>query len=114
MVKTFSKSPQIVEDAMKNVLDRIGWFIMGKASGYAPVKTGALAGSIHTSGVSGRGKNMSVTVGTNIEYAPYQEFGTSRGVRAKLYMTRATDEAKMVSDQYMKEAGDKIVMDLAK
>lgn len=47
------------------------------ASGLAPVDTGRLKGSI-TSQVTARTGRIDAVVGTNLEYAPYVEFGTGR------------------------------------
>ena len=112
--KTFSKSPNIISDTMEDALDKVGVLIQGKGKTYAPVKTGVLRASIHKEGPMKSGKNVKVEIGTNVEYAPYQEFGTSRGVKAKLYMTRATEDAKNQMPSIMKNAGVTIVAGLAK
>jgi HK97 gp10 family phage protein len=111
--KAFSKSPDIISDNMADALDKVGIFIQGKGKTYAPVRTGVLRESIHKEGPIVTRKNVRVEVGTNVFYAPYQEFGTSRGIKAKLYMTRATEEAKQQFPNYLKDAGVKIVSSLA-
>lgn len=58
----------------------------------APVDTGTLRRSIHseTGGIDG---GVVVRVGTNVEYAIHQEFGTSR-MRAQPYLRPAFDANK--------------------
>lgn len=46
-----------------------------KKSGYVPVDTGRLRASI-TPEVYSRGRDIVGVVGSNVKYAPYQEFGT--------------------------------------
>lgn len=48
------------------------------AAGIAPVRTGRLKDSI-TSRTESEGSEISAIVGTNLEYAPYVEYGTGRG-----------------------------------
>ena len=59
-----------------------------KAEGYAkkdcPVDTGRLRNSI-----SNKVQDKDVYIGTNVEYAPYQEYGTSRGIEAKHFLKNA-------------------------
>jgi hypothetical protein len=114
LVNTFSKSPNIISESMADALDKVGIFIQGRGKTYSPVRTGVLRESIHKEGPTITRKNVLVTIGTNVFYAPFQEFGTSRGVRAKLYMTRATEEAKTQFPNYLKDAGVNIVSNLAK
>lgn len=46
-------------------------------------------------------------IGTNVEYAPYQEFGTSRGIKGKHFLqfgaTAHQAEYKSLLEQYLKE-----------
>lgn len=39
-----------------------------------------------------------VAIGTNVEYAPYQELGTSRGIKPARFLTRAVRDHK---EEYM-------------
>lgn len=58
----------------------------------APVLTGNLRRSIHTE-VETSGATAQARVGTNVEYAPHVEFGTS-SQRAQPYLRPAYDENK--------------------
>lgn len=49
--------------------------VHAQAKSLAPVDTGNLAGSIHMK-VTNRGENLEGRVYTNLQYAPYVEFGT--------------------------------------
>ncbi|MEG0618748.1 MAG: HK97 gp10 family phage protein [Bacilli bacterium] len=53
-------------------------FVHAQAKALAPVSTGALASSIHMD-VKNSGKTIEGRVYTNLQYAPYVEFGT--GIR---------------------------------
>ena len=54
------------------------------SGGHMPVDTSRLKNSVAYQ-VSGN----DVYIGTNVEYAPYQEFGTSRGITAKHFLKHA-------------------------
>lgn len=54
-------------------LDRGAFYIQGKARGYARVDRGRLRNSIGTETTSNRERS----VGSNVDYAPHVEFGTS-------------------------------------
>lgn len=84
----------------------IGLIVEGYAKELAPVSTGALLGSIMTA--SGMGQKTSSTdsrpikkpnklnetfVGTSLEYAPYQEYGTFK-MNAQPFLRPALDMAK--------------------
>lgn len=61
------------DEAVARALEAIGLQAEGYAKMLAPVDTGRLRNSLtHT--VEG----STAFIGTNVEYAPYQEFGTSR------------------------------------
>lgn len=68
------------------------------------VKTGRLMGSIEHSVDA---PEQSVYIGTNVEYAPYHEFGTSRGIPAKHFLQAGasihTDEYKEMLERALKE-----------
>lgn len=60
-------------EAVARALEKIGLVAERYAKGYAPVDTGRLRNSISHEAVPDEG---AVYIGTNVEYAPYQEFGT--------------------------------------
>jgi HK97 gp10 family phage protein len=64
--------------------------IEGKAKEYCPVDTGRLRSSI-THEVTGQDRTIVGTVGTNVEYAGFVEFGT-RYMHAQSYLRRALHE----------------------
>lgn len=76
----FDDNSKAVLDALKNAVERGLSACGGRAVGYAqsdvPVDTGRLRGSI-TYAVEGE----DCYIGTNVEYAPYIEFGT--GIHAE-------------------------------
>lgn len=63
------------DEAINRALAAIGLQIENYARNNAPVDTGALRNSITSEVLS---SEHAVVVGSNIEYAPYQELGTSR------------------------------------
>lgn len=66
----------------------------------APVLTGTLRRSIHTE-TAETSDGAVARVGTNVEYAPHQEFGTSR-MAGQPYLRPAYDERK---DEALREIG---------
>lgn len=63
----------LAKDAVRVALEAVGLQAEGYAKRYAPVDTGRLRNSItHTT------DDDSAYVGTNVEYAPYVEYGTSK------------------------------------
>ena len=62
-------------EAVLRALEIIGQVVENSAAGYAPVDTGNLRNSITHEVDDG---SHIVAIGTNVEYAPYQELGTSR------------------------------------
>lgn len=88
--RAFASSPRIVREHLKDVVGTVAYTIEGKAKVNAPHQTSALRGSIHTEGPKvGVGGDIEAIVGTNVRYAPYQEYGTGiyaeppEGVSAK-------------------------------
>lgn len=66
-----------VEQALDVSLMRAGFVIEGLAKEKCPVDTGRLRSSVTTATDRAEGNGVhSVTVGTNVEYAPYIEYGT--------------------------------------
>jgi len=89
----FERSPEIVIGNLKDALNKTAFTVEGKAKSYAPVQYTVLRGSITTQRAEAQGNNVIAKVGTNIEYAPYQEYGTGiygksrrmiRPIRAKV------------------------------
>ena len=64
---------KIKNDKVPIALEKIGLVAERYAKGYAPVDTGRLRNSI-SHDVST--EEQAVYIGTNVEYAPYQELGT--------------------------------------
>lgn len=77
-VKVTSHVKEVIEaknDAIARALEAIGIQAEGDVANLAPVDTGRLRDSItHET----HAEEESVYVGTNVEYAAYQEYGTSR------------------------------------
>lgn len=64
-------------------LEAIGQDAAATAAERAPVDTGRLKNSIESAVVE---SEQAAYIGTNVEYAPYQEFGTSKGVAGKHFL----------------------------
>lgn len=83
-------------------LTRLGLDVQNRARQLCPVDTGRLRSSVNSSGLKRDGRGVYVEVGTNVEYAPYVEFGT-RYQRAQPYLRPALAEAVAAASggQYM-------------
>ena len=75
------------EEAVK-VLDKHAFGIEATAKVYAPYKTTALRESIHVEFPS----QTLRTISDGVLYGVFQELGTSRGVKAKFFLTRACEK----------------------
>jgi len=120
-----------VEKLITAALVSGGLLIANKAKELSPIETGTLRRSIHVGGHTaltsdfeqgnpeysdlGEREPKTVVVGTNVEYAPYQEYGTSRGVPAHPYMKPAMDIER---DNVLKEVaaafGDLVAAEVAR
>lgn len=78
-------------------LDTIGFIAETHAKALTPVKTGRLRGSI-----AHMVDDNSAYIGTNVEYAPHVEFGTSRQKAHYMLKKAATEH----SEEYKKIAKD--------
>lgn len=85
-VKIEDHSEEIRQAAKEQTLawlEAIGQDAASTAAFVAPVDTGRLKNSIDSAVVE---DEQAVYIGTNVEYAPYQEFGTSKGVPARHFL----------------------------
>jgi phage gpG-like protein len=76
MSEAFSKAPQVVSKNLQDAIAKTAFSVEGKAKSYAPIQYGNLRGSIHTEGPTVLTNNVEAIVGTNIQYALFQERGT--------------------------------------
>lgn len=95
-----------VSDAILAALEAVGLTAEGYAKLLCPVDTGRLRNSIsHAVDES----EKAVYIGTNVEYAPYVEMGTSR-TKAQPFLkpaaTNHTEEYKALISQYISNIDD--------
>lgn len=80
-----------LENAIDRALDSIGETAVGYAQDVITeagrVDTGTMRGSVDTDH-----DERTVVIGTNVEYAPYHELGTSRGIKPIHFLKRAATE----------------------
>ncbi len=96
----FDQSRQITARAFQKAIRNAAITLKNKAQDLVPIDTGRLKGSIHYQGPFVTYDNVYATVGTNVEYAPYQEFGTGiyagKGMitpkRAKILVWKGRDK----------------------
>ena len=86
------KLDPVTRDAVASGVSKAALLVEGSAKMVTPVRTGHLRSSI-----SGRSEKTSdgakATIGTNVEYAPYVELGTSRQ-QAEPYLHPALQKNK--------------------
>lgn len=96
---------EALEAALLRGLEAVGMTAETYAKQGCPVDTGRLRNSIAH---AVNEEEKAVYIGTNVEYAPYQEMGTSRGVTAKHFLKNAAanhgDEYKAIIEESMKNA----------
>jgi len=71
VIRRALKDPQMVMGPIRSFLQKSGFTVEGQAKENAPVDTGRLRSSI-----TSRVAEHQVFIGSNVEYAPYVEFGT--------------------------------------
>lgn len=75
-----SRNLNSVNDVLAAGVSKAAMLVQGSAKNKAPVDSGTLRQSIRADKAKIQGENVTATVSTNLEYAPYVEFGTgSRG-----------------------------------
>ena len=75
-----SRNLNSINDALISGVSTAAMLVQGSAKNKAPVDSGTLRQSIRADKAKIQGENVTATVSTNLEYAPYVEFGTgSRG-----------------------------------
>lgn len=73
--RLMSKLNKIGDMELREKMTEATVLVHGQAKSLAPVDTGNLAGSIHME-VKGKKSDLEGRVYTNVQYAPYVEFGT--------------------------------------
>lgn len=76
MARQYEGGPAIVKQELRKGLARAGQIVRNAAVRLVRVKTGRLRSSLAVDPVRDQGGVLSVTVGTNVQYAPDLEFGT--------------------------------------
>ena len=88
--------PRVPKELAK-LVRKTAFGIEAKAKALAPVDTGLLRNSIQTDVE----RPLKATIGTNVEYAPHQEFGT-RHQKGKPFLTPAADEQRTEFEREVK------------
>lgn len=91
--KSLTKS----DSELQSVIDKAAAVCEAEAKQDCPVDTGNLRGSIHTE----KG-HLEDIVGTDVEYAPYVEFGTYK-MGAQPYMQPGADAAQQRLNEFGKQ-----------
>lgn len=78
-------TPDLYAEPLRKFWQRASITVQSRARELSPVDTGLLRNSILYE-VDSASPPMYAKVGSDVFYAPYQEFGTSRGVPAKHYL----------------------------
>lgn len=106
------KTDQMVKDLhgtpMLNAMRDSTLIVTRKARQNAPVDTGRLRASILPE-VRLDSEDVQGVVGSNVLYAPYQEFGTRRGVRPKRYLQRAFEDSELAINRRFERAINEVV-----
>lgn len=89
-------------NALKDVMIKSTLVVEGKAKKEVPVLTGRLRSSINNE-VKKEGDGYIGKVGTNVEYAPFVEFGTSRS-KAKPYLFPAFKDSRVSIIRFLENA----------
>jgi len=93
-----------VSDKLESATKSGALIVQNDAKIKAPYLTGNLKRSIHIETTEKTDTKVVVMVGTDLEYAAAQEFGTSRGVPAHPYLRPALDENDEAVKKEIKDA----------
>lgn len=95
-----------VKESASRVVRKTALDVLARAAGLVPVDTGNLKGSLAP---GGRGNvfemgpgDLTAVVGTNVEYAPYVEYGTRR-MAAQPYLTPAAEAMRPAFNKAMSQ-----------
>lgn len=81
----------VASPELRAVLTFLALKVERQARVYAPVDTGRLRNSI-THQLAPEGRELAATIGTNVEYAAAQEFGSVRGTPPTRFLGRALQD----------------------
>jgi len=77
ILRRLQQAPQsVVNPAMNKFMSKASLMVVQRAKEKAPRAQGTLSGSINASPVEKIAVGYRTSVGTNVEYAPHQEYGT--------------------------------------
>jgi hypothetical protein len=77
ILRRLQQAPQsVVNPAMNKFMSKASLMVVQRAKEKAPRAQGTLSGSINATPVKKTGNGYESSVGTNVEYAPHQEYGT--------------------------------------
>lgn len=93
LVQRYGNIGPIVQEEHKRAHDRSGAQVERTAKGRVKVKTGHLRRSTAFA-TTGSGYAFETKIGTAVEYGPYLNYGTSRGIEADYWLTGAFDLEK--------------------
>jgi len=100
------KPDELLGRSVKDLLNTAALSLEREAKSLSPVDTGRLRSSI-THSISGDPIPLWAKVGTNVEYAEYVEYGTSKW-SGKAFMRPALEKLKGRIDGLLKKAGKMI------
>lgn len=110
--KIINEAPEAIEKFLENIADEV----VGETQLNTPVVTGNLCRSWGRSDVKREGNNFSVEVGSNLEYAPYVEYGhkTKNGgfVKGRFILTSEVEYMKKNFDKTLKGYVEDITKEL--
>lgn len=102
------KLPNRLAESLARGVNQAAGIVEGSAKRFCPVDTGNLRGSIHIN-KRATPQDATASVGTNVEYAPYVEFGTGiRGsetnTNTNVAVSYSSDRAGQVAQPYLAPA----------
>ena len=101
--RALNEAPAFSRKHLANALNESAYFFLGKAKDFVPRRRGDLGRSITVIEANPSHDRMAAAVGTNLLYAPYQEFGTG------IYAGRPPIRPKRAKVLRFKTRGGKIV-----
>lgn len=115
IIRMLKYVPLAVKEEVGRAMEKSAYKMEGTAKTNAPVKSGSLRRNIKKQKLVVSADNLEITVDASVknkygdDYAPFQEFGTRRGIKPKYFMKQARESNEQYFEASMNEAVGKAV-----
>lgn len=115
IIRMLKYVPYAVKEEVGRAMEKSAYKMEGTAKSNAPVKTGSLRRNIKKQKLNVTSSNIEITIDASVknkygdDYAPYQEFGTRRGIKPVFYMKKSRESNEQYFETQMSQAVGKAI-----